>query len=210
MKRILFALLFCIGLSGLQAQQMDAVLIAMPDQHIPQLENAWRKDLIDLYQSDKPARLQNIMGGYSTLEKLTENYLKLQVSDRSTIEMKLLPLVNNTNVICVISTVNGPVPDSNIRFYTTEWQPLETADFFTPSDMTVFFRPGADRESFAFQDASMPLDMDLRRYSLSADSLILKEEFTTPLYLGKADQQKIQPYLKESPNVYNWEKFHFK
>ena len=32
---------------------MDAVFVAMPDQYVPQLENAWRKDLIDLYNFRK-------------------------------------------------------------------------------------------------------------------------------------------------------------
>lgn len=95
---------------------MDALFISMPDQNIPQLENAWRKDLVDLYKSGKDATLKNTMNGSSSLKKLTSDYLLLQATERSSIEMKLLPLVNNTNVICMIRTVNGPVADSQIEF----------------------------------------------------------------------------------------------
>lgn len=66
----------------------------MPDQYIPQLEHAWRKDLVDLYTSGKESRLKNTMNGFSTLQKLTNDYLLLQTTERSTVEMKLLPLVN--------------------------------------------------------------------------------------------------------------------
>ena len=67
----------------MKAQDMDAVFVAMPDQYVPQLENAWRKDLIDLYNSGKEAKLKNTMNGFSTLKKLTDDYLLLQVTERS-------------------------------------------------------------------------------------------------------------------------------
>lgn len=100
----------------MKAQDMDAVFVAMPDQYVPQLENAWRKDLIDLYNSGKEAKLKNTMNGFSTLKKLTDDYLLLQVTDRSTVEMKLLPLVNDTYVVCMVTTVYGPIPDSQVEF----------------------------------------------------------------------------------------------
>ena len=96
MKRLFLSILLCVFVWGMKAQEMDAVFVAMPDQYVPQLENAWRKDLIDLYNSGKEAKLKNTMNGFSTLKKLTDDYLLLQVTERSTVEMKLLPLVNDT------------------------------------------------------------------------------------------------------------------
>ena len=117
MKRLIFSILICVFALGAKAQDMAAVFISMPDQNIPQLENAWRKDLVDLYKSGKEARLKNTMNGFSSLDSLTSDYLSLKATERSTIEMKLLPLVNNTNVICMVRTVNGPVADSQVEFF---------------------------------------------------------------------------------------------
>ena len=97
MKRLIFSILICVFAFGVKAQEMDALFVSMPDNNIPQLENAWRKDLIDLFKTGKEARLKNTMNGFSTLKNLTSDYLLLQVTERSTVEMKLLPLVNNTN-----------------------------------------------------------------------------------------------------------------
>lgn len=210
MKRLLYTLLLCIGSIGIYAQEMDALFVAMPDQYIPQLENAWRKDLVDLYRSGKQARLQNTMNGYSSLDTLTSDFLRLQVTDRSQVEMKLLPLVNNSQVLCVVTTVSGPVPDSRINFYTTTWEPLEVSDFYKPVDSEWFLNEDSDRQSPSFIDATSRLDIDLRKYTLSPDNLTLTEEYTTPLYLGKADQKRVEAYLKKSPKIYTWEKFHFK
>ena len=155
MKRLIFSILICVFAWGVKAQEIDALFVSMPDKNIPQLEDAWRKDLVDLYKSGKEARLKNTMNGFSTLKNLTSDYLLLQVTDRSTIEMKLLPLVNNTNVICLVKTVNGPVPDSRIEFFTTEWEPLAASDLFTPVEANWFIKEDADKQ-YGFSGCCFP------------------------------------------------------
>ncbi|WP_455639524.1 DUF3256 family protein [Parabacteroides sp.] len=210
MKQLIFSILISMIALGVKAQEMDALFISMPDQNIPQLENAWRKDLIDLYKSGKDARLKNTMNGFSSLDSLTANYMFLQVTDRSSIEMKLLPLVNNTEIICMVRTINGPVADSRIEFFTTDWQPLASSDLFTPVDADWFIKEGTDKGSNAFQDAASRLDMNLIQYKLSPADLTLTATYTTPLYLSREDRKKVTPFIKESPKVYTWEKSHFK
>lgn len=194
----------------MSAQEMDALFVTMPDQYIPQLQNEWRKDLIDLYNSGKDATLKNTMEGSSTLKKMTSDYMLLQVTDRSTVELKRLPLINNTNVICMIRTVYGPQPDSRIEFFTTDWQPISGEDLFTPVDSEWFLKEGIDRSSISFDEALSLLDMDLWKYSLSPDDQTLTMEYMTPYYLGKTDRAKVAPFLKETPKIYTWEKSHFK
>ncbi len=210
MKRLFLSILLCVFVWGMKAQEMDAVFVAMPDQYVPQLENAWRKDLIDLYNSGKEAKLKNTMNGFSTPKKLTDDYLLLQVTDRSTVEMKLLPLVNNTYVVCMITTVYGPVPDSQVEFFTTDWKPLDAADLYTPVSAEWFIKDDADKSRIAFIEATTRLDMDLRKYSLSPDNQMLTEEYTTPQSLSEAERKRVEPFLKNEPKVYTWEKFHFK
>lgn len=211
MKRIIYIIAIIAGfVFNVKGQNMDAVFTAMPDQYIPQLEDAWRKDLIDLYNNSKDATLKNTMNGNSTLKKLTPDYLLLEVTDRSTVEMKLLPLINNTKLICMVTTVNGPVPDSRIQFFTTDWQPLNSKDLFTPVGSEWFFKEGINKNSISFMEAASLLDMDLWEYSLNPDNTNLVMTYTTPQYLSKEDREKIKSYLKDSPKVYTWEKSHFK
>lgn len=210
MKRLLLGMMLAVGLMDVKAQEMDAVFVAMPDSYIPQLESAWRKDLIDLYHSGKEAKLKNTMDGFSTLQKLTDDYMFLQVTERSTVEMKLLPLVNDTYVACMIKTVYGPIPDSQITFFTTEWKPLDASELFTPVPADWYIRPDADTSSVAFIEAMARLDMDLRKYSLNPEAPILTAEYVTPQYLSETDRKAVEPFLKEEPKIYTWKKFHFK
>lgn len=211
MKQVIIALFICcMALSGLSAQDMPAVFTNMPDQYVPQLESEWRKDLIDLYKSEKEARLQNMMGGYSELNSLTDDYLSLRSTERTTIELKLLPLVNNTHIICMVTTVEGPVADSRVDFFTTEWEPLESTALFTPVDGEWFIREDVDKNNEDIHYAISHLDMDLIRYELHAEAPVLTATYTTPLYLNKLEREKVVPFLKEDPKVYTWEKIQFK
>jgi len=209
MKKILLAICFLFSLNGINAQDMAALFTAMPDQYIPQLENAWRKDLVDLYNSGKEAKLKNTMEGFSTLKKLTPDYLSLQVTDNSAIEIKRLPLVNNTYILCVVNTAFGPVADSRVSFFTSEWKPLEAADLFTAVTPQWFIREDTDQKDEKFLFAAASLDVQLIEYTLSPDNFTLKATYTTPSYLSKEDREHVLPYLKETPRIYNWEKSHF-
>lgn len=210
MKRYTILFLSCLLFSSSYAQDMSTLFTGMPDSFLPQLETAWRKDLVELYHSGKEARLQNMVSGFSELKKLTPDYLLLQITERSTLEMKLFPLVNNTPIICVVSTVYGPVPDSRVSFYSPDWQPLTTDDLFTPVAAGWFLKADIDKNSDAFLTAMTCLDMELIHYQLNPEALTITASYTTPLYLGDEEREKVIPYLKEDPKVYTWDKFHFK
>jgi hypothetical protein len=204
MKRLILSLLFISGTLCSFAQRMEEFFIKMPEGIIIQLEEAWRKDLVDLYKSGKVATLENTMQGRSTLLKLTDNYLLLQSTECSTVEMKLLPLVNNTYIICMITTVNAPVADSRVDFYTTDWSVLPAGELYTPITTNRFLKDDVDHSAMAFSDANALLDIFLVKYSLDADNNTLTAEYTTPLYLDEESQRKIVPILKDVSKIYEW------
>lgn len=209
MMRILLSVFLSFFILAAEAQDMASLFINMPNQHTAHLESAWRKDLVELYNLGEEARVQNMMNGTSVLKKLTPDYLLLQKTGRSTLEMKLLPLVNNTYVLCVIKTVNGPVSDSKVEFYTTEWEPLDATDLYTPASTDWFFKNDIDKTSEDYLFAVSRLDMELIHYQLDADREVMTATYTTPQYLGQEERGRITPLLKESPKVFKWEKYRF-
>lgn len=207
-----FILTICLSLSALmlKAQDMATLFTSIPDQKIPQLENAWRKDLIDLYNSGKEARLKNNMNGFSVLRKLTADYLLIETTERSQVEMKLLPLINNTHIICMITTVDGPVADSRVEFFTTEWEPLVAEDMLASLSRKDFLKETNHPEDPDLQYALSRLDMELIHYQLNPDDLTLTATYTTPQYLNKEDREKVEPFLRASSITLRWEKYHFR
>ncbi|MDR0394443.1 MAG: DUF3256 family protein [Tannerella sp.] len=209
MKRVALGLLFICFVVSSGAQRMDELFIKMPSDIIIQLEEAWRKDLVDLYKSGKTATLENTMQGRSGLLKLTDDYLLLQSSEHSVLEMKLLPLVNHTHIICMITTVSAPVADSHVCFYTTEWTPIPAEEIYTPVTADWFRKEEADRSSVAYHDAEALLDIFLVKYSLNENDFSLTAEYTTPLYLDDDSRGKIASLLKDTPRKYEWKSGRF-
>ncbi|MDR0749880.1 MAG: DUF3256 family protein [Tannerellaceae bacterium] len=209
MIRYSLLLSLCVCTLSIKAQDMKTLFTQTPDSYLPQLETAWRKDLIDLYLTGKEAHLQNTMGGYSKLLKLTDDYLQLQVTERSLVEMKKFPLINNTHILCMVTTIEGPVADSRVRFYTTEWQPLESTNLFTPVTVDWFISENVDKDSDAYKDAVIRLDIDLIKYLLNSENQTLTAVYTTPLYLSEQDRNKTLLILKDYPKVYVWDKSTF-
>lgn len=211
MKRTIFSFIFSAALVSASAQDMQTLFCQMPDQYIPQLQDAWRKDLTDLFKEGKDARLKNNMNGYSTLEALTPDYLRLQATERTRIEMRRLPLINGTYVICMVTTYFGPAPDSRVAFFSTDWKPLDGGEtLFVPPMRGDFFRTDADTTSVAWQDTQAALDMDLMEYRLSPDAPTLTVAYTTPEYLSAETQKTVAPFLTNEKITYRWEQSRFK
>ena len=204
MNRFIISLLLVLFAASSGAQKIEDLFLRMPDDMIVQLEEAWRKELVDLYKSGDTATLENSMQGESTLLKLTNDYLLLQTTERTTIELKCLSLVNNTHIICMVTTVCAPVADSRVNIYTTEWTPLPAEDMYTPVTGSWFWKEGINRLSPDFIDAEALLDMNLIKYSLSAENTNLTAEYMTPLYLDGDSRKKVESLLKGEAKVFKW------
>jgi hypothetical protein len=204
MKHLIISILV-FSVAGLaHSQTVAEIFTKIPDDMIIQLEEAWRKDLIDLYKSGKTASLENTMQGRSVLKKLTDDYLFLETTERSTLEIKLLPLINETYVLCVISTVYAPVADSKTEFYTIDWKKLPDRVLFTPVTGAWFWKEDADTASFEYIEAKSLVNLDLIKYSLNADNHTMTAEYMLPEYLEEEERAKLLPFLKTDKKVYEW------
>ncbi|MDR2473172.1 MAG: DUF3256 family protein [Tannerella sp.] len=210
MKILIINLLLIFVYNFGQSQTIDKLFIAMPNEQIVLLEEAWRKDIIDLYRSGKPATLENRLRGKSTLLKLNDNYLLLQLTERSTLEMRLLPLINNTFIICVITTVSAPVADSNVKFYTTEWKEVKKDDLMKPVDVKRFLKDkNISTAAPEYVTLVAALDMHLLKYSLNEDNNNITAEYMTLQYLDNETKRTILPLLKTEPTVLVWKSGHY-
>ena len=195
MKRFIISLLLVCSVIFAKAQKMEDVFVKMPDDMIIQLGEAWRKDLVDLYKSGKPTTLENTMQGKSTLLNLTADYMLLQSTEHSTVELKLLPLVNNTYIICMIETVYAPVADSRVSFYTTEWLLLSDVGLYIPVTESTFLR----------EEVKLPgSDIFLVKYSLGVEDATMTAEYTTPQYLDEDSRAEIMVRMITNSVEYKW------
>lgn len=103
-----------------------AFFASMPDSLIPYMSKNNRLDMIDFKESNMEAKVNNQFDKESSLEVLTQDFLRLHASEALTIEMKLLPAEEDSAVVCVVNTwgtVND-VCESSIKLYDRSWNQL--------------------------------------------------------------------------------------
>lgn len=198
MKRSLlfFSFALLVHLNVFSQTKMRDIFSAAPDSIFPLLTENNRLDCIDFIENSMEARVKNRLEGNSELKSLTSDYLYMQVTAKSTVEMRLL----SDSLFCLIQTYYGPAADSHIRFYDTLWNPVEL-EFSIPS-VEEFWKPVPDslKQEVAFVQRSLQ-DLFLLQISVSKE----KNEFTFTLQtseLPTKEKEIAQQYVQ--PLIYKW------
>ena len=208
MRRILFFGIALCCVASVMAQDMRSVFISMPDSVAPLLTKVNREDCVDFLDSNMKAVVRNRFDKESELKTLTKDYLLMQMTASSTMEMRLLPMNDSVKVICVVRTVQTDVPDSDVRFYDTTWKELPADDYFSLPPEDAFYLP-ADSIGKVQDKVRKMADMYLVKYSLSVERPILEAEYTTPGYLNEEDRKELLKYLRKEPLVLEWKNGRF-
>ena len=205
---MIFVCMFCV--MSVVAQDMRTVFVAMPDSVTPLLTKVNREDCIDFLDSNMKAVVKNRFGNVAEMKVLTDDYVLMQTSEVGTLEMKLLPLADSTKVICMVKTVNVPVADSSVRFYTSDWsQQLDVKEFLQLPSMDAFFLPNDSLKDEAILTRKKA-DMHLMKAQLSKEDTSLTFTYTTPDYLNEEDREKLLPHLRKEPIVLRWSEGKFR
>ena len=192
------------------AQDISSVFGNMPKNLILLVDSIQRHDLMNSYnKGNSSSDITDKLNGKISLVDFRKDFLELH-SGNSSMQIALLKLVNDSKVICLIQTVCAPVCDSRLSFYTTEWKLLDASNFISPVNASWFIKDDAPQADEVFMNAFKALDMDLIQYRFNPEKLELTQTYTTPQYLSKEDKEDIDPFLKQEPKVFVWEKWGFK
>ena len=203
MRKLFLILLSFCALSA-TAQNMKSVFIAMPDSIAPLLTQVNKEDCVDFLDSNMKAEVTTRFGGTAEMKVLTEDYVFLQTTPSSTLEMKLLPVNDSTKVVCMVKTVCASACDSEIHFYTSDWKgKMAVGDFLQKPEQEAFYLPNdsVTEESVLIRKKA---DMHLMKASLSKEDASLTFIYTTPDYLNKEDKKQMLRYLNPNPVVFQW------
>lgn len=206
MKKLIATLLFPLASIALQAQEARTLFVNMPDSLSPLLSAVNRADCIDFLDSKMRAVVSNALGGKSEMTTLTMDYIRVQLTQRSTWEMKVLPLPGDTaRVICAVSTVSAPAGDSHIRFYTTDWRELPAADYLPaqPSMDDYLLAVPDSADTPRLRDARRQADLLFIRAGLAPEGTSLTLTLDTPRYMEKEAAEELKPFIRRSL-VYVW------
>ena len=210
MRIKLWMLLCILSISSAFAQDMKSVFISMPDSIAPLLTKVNKEDCVDFLAYDMKAEVKNRFGGVTELKVLTDDYLFLQTTANSSMEMKLLPVNDSTKVVCMIKTVCSSACDSEVHFYSSDWkQKLMTTDCLLKPEEDMFFLP-VDTSDEEYALIRKEANVHLLKASLSKEDVSLTFIYTTPDYLNRENKEKLEPYLRKEPVVLKWQEGKFR
>ncbi len=130
-RTLLTVILFC-GMTVMAHAQIKIsdLFREMPDSLLPVLSENNRLDMIDFMASGMKAEVTNRLGGRSEMILLTDDSLRIKVSDAQTVTLLLISpldsIESDHKIICQICTygTNESMLQSVTSFYTTQWNKI--------------------------------------------------------------------------------------
>lgn len=185
-------LLFFLSLSTIvEAQQVGDLFKAMPPELLPGVSEGNKTMLlVDSGKTTVPYPLGEIVK-----EAYGNDYLRLQTSKIGTLQLKLLPVSEDSVVVCLIKTVCGNVCDSHISFYTSEWKKLGKEAFLPTISAEIFLNSSQKKSENDKYAVSLP---DI--YPISATFNETGTDLTLTFHykerLAEEQIQQLEPLLK--------------
>ncbi|NCB25039.1 MAG: DUF3256 family protein [Bacteroidia bacterium] len=199
-------LLFFLSLSTIvEAQQVGDLFKAMPPELLPGVSEGNKTMLlVDSGKTTVPYPLGEIVK-----EAYGNDYLRLQTSKIGTLQLKLLPVSEDSVVVCLIKTVCGNVCDSHISFYTSEWKKLDKEAFLPTISAEIFLNSSQKKSKNDKYAVSLP---DI--YPISATFNETGTDLTLTFHykerLSEEQIQQLEPLLKGDSVVLTWKNGSFR
>lgn len=101
-----------------------------------------REYMMSYWEADSVVKVANEFNGLSHLDTVAPGYLKVRLTNVSTLEIKILPLKNGEKLAMTVYTIGGrsEAPDSELGFFSyPELQRLETKKYFKAPELKQYF-----------------------------------------------------------------------
>lgn len=198
----LFMMVLWVGHTAM-AQKMRDVFAAMPDSILEVMTKNNRLDCIDFIEHGMEARVRNRFDGFTQLKAMTLDYLDLQLTAQCQVEMKLLPAKDSLNYVCMVRTYAGPVRESVVSLYTSEWQRMPAQEWLAPiPDYAGFWMENDTVDAKEIARLQHLQDMRFVTAELQPDDMRLTFSLQ-PGVVERGDSLRIAGVLR--PLVYEWD-----
>lgn len=204
MKNILFLTLLMFSQFGYsQEARMSTLFRAMPDSILPLLTKNNRLDFIDYLENKMQAKVRNRFDETAEMTALDEDYLRIQMSPVSEVEMQLLPQTDSLGpVVCLLRSYKAPARESIAEFYDDNWNRLYWIEVPSPKvEDCVSVVPDSLRND---RDLAVAELEDMPIWSITVDRELAGLVFDLQIVvLPKELREKISPYVTSLK--YQWD-----
>ena len=209
-KTIISLLIVCFALTG-EAKTIRELFADEPDDIFMILPKSTRLDMLDYYDVGRMVTMESNMTSNkkeSRLLKVSDSQIEVALTGASQVSMTLLT-ENSDSIIAVVQTYQLPYFDSQISFFDTNWNRLNTKKYFTEPTVKSFIIKDADK-------AKVNEILSLVKFALISYQIEQTDGVTTLTaslnlegVMVKEDYDQIKDYLTKTV-VFRLEKLKFK
>lgn len=214
MKVILALIFMLFGYSSMSAQKtMKDLIKEMPKEILPYLDVNQLNEIKQFVGLKDTVMVKNMLEGTLSIDSVSNDFAKITPNKAMTLQMKLLSRNDSTQIICMIKTINKPVKESHVYFFSTAWEKLEQ-DFGLPDYTEVndtlsasfLFKP-KEMTDEKFKELSNLIEPFIVFADFSKQSDSITFQLSLPL-MSEEQKNEIKAITKQ--NSFKWNGFIFK
>lgn len=204
MKRVLILTIYILCfISMLNAQSVRDVFLKMPASITPAITMVNKEDMLDFKASGMKAVVTDSFDGKVEMTELSDTYISIKTSSAGNLQIKLLPLNDSVNVVCLVRTVCPDACMSNVSFYSSEWKKQPVERFFKFPSLSEFLVNDSQELLDTISHTSLS-DINLFEYKLSPSENSITIESTVRKYASKEENEYFNGKLSDKPVVMVW------
>lgn len=204
MRNFIWMLFLCVSLLA-EGQNIGELFKSMPPELLLGVSEGNKTMLlVDSGETTVPYALGEIKK-----LKQSNDYLQIKTSDVGMTQLKLLPVVEDSSIVCIIKTVCAEACDSHISFYTTGWEKIENNTFLPEISEEIFFDSSKkEMENYKYAVSLHHIYPISAAFSESGSNLMLT--FNYKALLTDDQIAEIKPFLKNDTVTLKWENAAFR
>ncbi len=205
-KRLIFTFVTIVVSISATARSMEQIWNSVPDSIIPYIDRNHRLEMTEFIAMGLKGDVDNMLSGKSIMDTITADYIHLTLSEAATMELKRLPYLEGDSLLCVVTTWCGPEKESDVKFYTQDWQPVDLPRAFDGrsfSDLASRLTHRPDTMSEArYLELSAIIDPVMIGATLCPETSELHISMAVPL-LPSDQQEQVAAIMCETTLIWN-------
>lgn len=183
-------------------KEIPEIFIDLPNDILELIPQRTRRDMVDyMIYADSIWDAPNNLNGISRLIELSSHYAKVEVTDVSTMEMKLLN-TKKAPIVALAYTIRGEAADSKLLFLDTIPNQISNKKLFKEPKLKDFFNlPKGSLTTI--KEIEQMIGFSTVEYSLNPKDCTLTARLTIDKHINQDDYNIIRLFLIDKL-VYEW------